>query len=252
MDIKKKCCKCEPYETGYIEACKDRSNCLYGSIQWDDKFGLIEVGKKEFNMKNKKAIISQGYNTLTEKCSSKPDTSSVSRIIEGVGEDAEIVTNAAGGKQSKSPMAMHLVDPEYLEEVFKDLAERGEDCCTEGHSIYMNKDRHNCCQAIEYIASYMRTGADIELICAMDCLCDDEIQQVINIAKILQYGAEKYTPNNWRLIPEEEHINHALIHIIAHLIGDTQDDHINHALCRLMMAKATSKSPNFTYGAYVA
>ena len=86
----------------------------------------------------------------------------------------------------------------------------------------------------------------------MDCLCDDEVQQVINIAKILQYGADRYAPNNWRLIPEEEHINHALIHLIAHLAGDTQDDHINHALCRLMMAKSTKKSENFAYGAYIA
>ena len=76
-DISKKCCKCEPYETGFIEACKDRSNCLYGSIQWDDKFGLVEVGKKEFNMEDKKAV------------------------IDGVGEDAEIITNAAGGKKTK-------------------------------------------------------------------------------------------------------------------------------------------------------
>lgn len=229
-DISKKCCKCEPYETGFIEACKDRSNCLYGSIQWDDKFGLVEVGKKEFNMEDKKAV------------------------IDGVGEDAEIITNAAGGKQSKSPMAMHLVDPYYLEEVFKELAER-EEYCDEGDSTCVRVesiDRHSCCRAIEYIASYMQSGVDFELTCAMDCLCDDEVQQVINIAKILQYGADRYAPNNWRLIPEEEHINHALIHLIAHLAGDTQDDHINHALCRLMMAKSTKKSENFAYGAYIA
>ena len=43
-DISKKCCKCEPYETGFIEACKDRSNCLYGPIQWDDKFVRLVIG----------------------------------------------------------------------------------------------------------------------------------------------------------------------------------------------------------------
>jgi len=86
----------------------------------------------------------------------------------------------------------------------------------------------------------------------MDSLNSEEIQQVINIAKILQYGADRYAPNNWRLIPEEEHINHALIHIIAHIAGDRQDDHINHALCRLMMAYATKPSEKFAYGAYVA
>lgn len=227
-DISKKCCKCEPYELGWIAECKDRSNCLYGDkeVVWDDKFGLIEVGK----------------DYMTQK-----------KVIDGVGEDAEIITNAAGGKQSKSPMAMHLVDPYYLEDMFQDLAEQCE-YVDEGRSTCVDPedmDRHACYRAIEYIAAYMKSGVDFELTLAMDSLCDDEVQQVINIAKILQYGADRYEPNNWRLIPQEEHINHALVHIIAHLAGDTQDDHINHALCRLMMAKATKASEGFTYGAYV-
>ena len=75
---------------------------------------------------------------------------------------------------------------------------------------------------------------------------------ITRIAKVLQYGAGRYEPNNWRLIPQEEHINHALIHIIAHLAGDTQDDHIDHALCRLMMAYSTKTSPNFCYINYVS
>ena len=29
----------------------------------------------------------------------------MNKIIDGVGEDAEVITNANGGKQSKSPMA---------------------------------------------------------------------------------------------------------------------------------------------------
>lgn len=184
----------------------------------------------------------------------KMDKENKVKVIDGVGEDAEIVTNAAGGKQSKSPMAMHLVDPTYLEEMFKDLAER-EEYCDEGDSTCVRVesiDRHGCCRAIEHIASYMRGGIDFDLTLAMDTLCDDELLQVTRIAKVLQYGADRYEPNNWRLIPEEEHINHALIHLVAHLMGDTQDEHIDHALCRLMMAKATKKSDKFAYGAYIA
>lgn len=229
-ELADKCCKCEPYEVGFIAECKDRSNCLYGDgtdMQWDDKFGLIETGK----------------DYMTENI----------KVIDGVGKGAEIVTNADGGKQSKSPMAMHLVDPDYLEKVFEELAEKceyldeGDSTCVDSEDI----DKHACYRAIEYIASYMRSGVDFELTLAMDSLCNEEVQQVINIAKILQYGADRYEPNNWRLIPQEEHLNHALIHIIAHLAGDTQDDHINHALCRLMMAKATKTSEGFAYGAYV-
>lgn len=227
-NIANKCCKCEPFELGFMAECKDRSNCLYGDkdVQWDDKFGLIKIGK---------------------------DYMSEKKIIEGVGTDVEVVTNAAGGKQSKSPMAMHLVDPNYLEETFKELAER-EEYCDEGDSTCVRVesiDSHSCCRAIEYIASYMRSGIDFELTCAMDCLCEDEILQVTRVAKVLQFGADRYEPNNWRLIPEEEHINHALVHIIAHLMGDTQDEHIDHALCRLMMAKATKKSETFDYDNYV-
>lgn len=230
-DISKKCCKCEPYETGFIEACEDRSNCLYGSIQWDDKFGLVEVGKKEFNMEDKKAV------------------------IDGVGEDAEIITNAAGGKQSKSPMAMHLVDPNFLYNWAANKKEELEyidrdDCsCVDSENI----DAHNCYNAITYIANFMTSDNEKSLLSiAIDCLEADDIKQVARIGKVLQYGADRYAPNNWRLIPQEEHINHALIHIIAHLAGDTQDAHIDHALCRLMMAFATTKSDKFDYEAYIA
>jgi hypothetical protein len=97
----------------------------------------------------------------------------------------------------------------------------------------------------------MACGGTNMLIYAMDEIEADGLQQVIRVAKVLQFGADKYKANNWRLIPQEEHLNHALIHIVAFLAGDTQDDHLDHALCRLMMAYATEKSDNFEYGAYV-
>lgn len=194
---------------------------------WDDKFGIIKVGE---------------------------DYMEKTKVIDGVGEDAEVVTNAAGGKQSKSPMAMHLVDPNFLLNFARNKAEEleyldaGDSTCVDDGDI----DKYNCYRAIENIANYMLTGIEFSLIMAMDSLNCEELDQVIQIAKILQYGADKYAPNNWRLIPEEEHINHALVHIIAHLAGDKQDEHINHALCRLMMAMSTDKSEKFEYGAYVA
>ena len=72
-------------------------------------------------------------------------------------------------------------------------------------------------------------------------------EALIEIGKILQIGAEKYTPNNWRLIPQEDHLNHALIHYIAYLAGDTQDNHLQHCMCRLMMAYATECTKGFHY-----
>ena len=176
-------------------------------------------------------------------------------LIEGVGRDAEIVTNEKGGKQSKAPMAMHLIDPHFLTFFANNKAEELE-YLDETDNICVSeeeREKHGCYRAIEDIGLFMLSGGDaFYLATALDCLEADENKQMINIAKVLQYGADRYAPNNWRLIPQEEHINHALIHLMAAVIGDKQDDHIDHAMCRLMMAYATKPSEKFAYGAYVA
>ena len=56
------------------------------------------------------------------------------------------------------------------------------------------------------------------------------------VSSVLKHGADKYGPRNWRLIDVHEHINHALVHVLAHNAGDTQDDHLEHAACRMLMA----------------
>ena len=56
------------------------------------------------------------------------------------------------------------------------------------------------------------------------------------LASILHEGALKHGAENWRLISISDHINHALMHITAHLHEDKQDDHLGHAFCRLMFA----------------
>lgn len=62
------------------------------------------------------------------------------------------------------------------------------------------------------------------------------------IAKVMYQGEQKYKDrDNWKRINSEDHINHALVHIYAHLAGDAQDDHLEHAFCRLMMAVATKE-----------
>ena len=150
-------------------------------------------------------------------------------------------------------MAMHLVDPIFLHDWADDKAQMYE-YCDEGDSTCVDaEDRplHDLYRAICYIADYMTSGVKFSLFCAIDFIEENANQQIIKIAKVLQYGAGRYAPNNWRLIPEEEHINHALIHLMAALEGDIQDDHLDHALCRLMMAISTEKSPNFEYGKYV-
>lgn len=191
---------------------------------WDDKFGWtfyskIDDLREQYGMERK-----------------------MDKVIDGVGRDAEIVTNENGGKQSKSPMAMYLVDPDFL----YDWADWQIEVTDED-----DIDKLSCYSAIQEIASFMRSGNESYITYAADVLEEDDVERLIRIAKVLQIGADRYEPNNWRLIPQEEHINHALVHIVAHLAGDRQDSHLDHALCRLMMAYATEKSEGFEYGAYV-
>ena len=174
------------------------------NVKWDNKFGVIEGCKK---------------------------------VIDGIGKDAEIVTNQFGGKQSAAPMALHLIDPDFFNDWFN---------CDELED-----------SVIFEIAEFMKTGRKINLLNAIYNLNYEVTgdiygyEAIVSIAKVLKYGAEKYRPNNWRLIPQEENLNHALIHYIAYKMGDTQDDHLEHCMCRLMMAYATKKSPDFAYNKYV-
>lgn len=58
----------------------------------------------------------------------------------------------------------------------------------------------------------------------------------LEMARVQKRGDEKYGAGNWRGIPIEEHLNHALTHIAAYLVGDRSDEHLVHALCRLGFA----------------
>lgn len=59
------------------------------------------------------------------------------------------------------------------------------------------------------------------------------------LAGVFALGAKKYARNNWKRIPYEDHINHALAHL-ASLANDEngpgEEDHLAHAFTRLAMA----------------
>lgn len=65
-------------------------------------------------------------------------------------------------------------------------------------------------------------------------------------AAVLNEGAEKYSPGNWRLIPVRDHLNHLLMHTYAYLSGDRTDDHLSHALCRAIFALGVELDPDGT------
>lgn len=67
-------------------------------------------------------------------------------------------------------------------------------------------------------------------------------QACLRVAAVLKHGADKYGPRNWTAIPVDDHVNHAMTHLLAYLAGDDQDDHLGHAACRMLMALETHLS----------
>lgn len=150
-------------------------------------------------------------------------------IIKGLSKDAEMETNEKGAIQSKSHYAMHLIDPFFLQSI------ANEDCVlTSIASFMISEDR-----------KYLRIA--IEMIC--DSVPMSKEQMLLKIAEVRHYGTyERHYPQfNWVNIPQESHLNHAMVHWLAYKTGDTQDDHIGHCLCRLMFACATYPTKGFTY-----
>lgn len=146
-------------------------------------------------------------------------------MIKGIGKDAEVVTNSNGGKQSKAIGALHLVDPDFLYGFF--------------NNEYIKAN---------VVTAYMEGNiSKDDMVNHLIYEADNPTEILLHISKVLQEGAEKYSPNNWRLIPEEEHLNHALCHLLALDKGDEQDDHLGHFYCRIMMAYATKKTEGFDY-----
>lgn len=159
-------------------------------------------------------------------------------LFEGMGTDAEMVTNENGGKQSKAPAAIHLIDPLFLGNECEDILSELDKPC-------------NILKAIKLIGWGMYHQEKDGFTAAAATLESDFSKRLMMIGKTLQYGATRYTPNNWRLIPQEEHVNHALLHLLALYSGDKQDDHLSHALTRLMMASATEVSKGFSYTEFI-
>lgn len=81
---------------------------------------------------------------------------------------------------------------------------------------------------------------------------------LLELGKVLALGDSLYNKGgcaigeeNWRLIPQLDHLNHALTHIIQHMhelqygINRSEPDagqHLSHAMCRLMFALGSQSS----------
>lgn len=61
---------------------------------------------------------------------------------------------------------------------------------------------------------------------------------MFSLAEVLHEGAVRYGDTNWKNIPIQDHLNHALAHVFAYMAGDGSEKHLQHALCRLLFAHA--------------
>lgn len=61
-------------------------------------------------------------------------------------------------------------------------------------------------------------------------------KSILEISSVLKEGADKYGEDNWKLISTQDHLNHLLVHVYAHLAGDESDKHLAHAACRAIFA----------------
>lgn len=204
------------------------------SKTWDDKFGWIVDNKPyhEFDdIANINGVIKDDDGSITIVTNGNVKT------VVGVGKDAPIETNEDGGKQSTTQYAMHLLDPDFLDAM---VAEEG---------------------PLHYIANFMRDNTvSTDLFLALEEALDlptiefprhRAYSRLLTIGRVLKEGADKYEANNWRLIPQESHLNHAIIHYIAYVLGDESDDHLAHFATRVMMAYATECTPGFSYNRYI-
>lgn len=65
------------------------------------------------------------------------------------------------------------------------------------------------------------------------------------MAKVQAEGDTKYGKDNWRLISEDDHLSHAMLHIVMHKTGDGDEAHLAHALTRVHMAMAKHLRPDY-------
>ena len=62
------------------------------------------------------------------------------------------------------------------------------------------------------------------------------------LGTVLAMGAKRHGRSNigegWYNVPSEDHIDHALDHILLWRLGNIREDHLAHAQCRVHMALA--------------
>ncbi len=59
---------------------------------------------------------------------------------------------------------------------------------------------------------------------------------LLQVAEVLKEGNRVYGQSNWRTIDCDDHINHAINHLLQYMSKDNTEDHLSHAAARIMFA----------------
>ena len=169
--------------------------------------------------------------------------------------DDELVMNENGALQSRIGQAPRLVAGEalaVLRERFTLEKDGWRERSVEDHVI----DAMDALVRI-LIANTESTDSDLDdaLVSATKaCAVDGQqhgrrkstipAEAFLRVAEVYSLGEHKYGLNTWRKISYEDHLDHAMSHLLSWQAGDETDDHLGHGMCRLTFAKATkTKEP---------
>lgn len=75
-------------------------------------------------------------------------------------------------------------------------------------------------------------------------------EALLRLSQVCAEGSTRYAANNWRRIPFEDHLSHALEHLFFAMNGDRSEDHVGHALTRLAFAVAMESPGGYDFKAW--
>ena len=61
------------------------------------------------------------------------------------------------------------------------------------------------------------------------------------VAEAMAKGAARYGDDNWRGLPKEVMVNHAIRHLVLWMAGDRSEPHAAHAACNCLMLHELEK-----------
>jgi len=64
------------------------------------------------------------------------------------------------------------------------------------------------------------------------------------VAEAMAKGAARYGDDNWRGLPKEEMVNHAIRHLVLWMAGDRSEPHAAHAAANCLMLVDLEGSAN--------